>query len=282
MPFTDDTSVKGIGVADATPARDERYHVLWLKDRHHHRSKWGLGAHQWEHISTADLVHWDIHPMAVPITRPEEGSICTGSWMRVGDTHYLYYTVRMADGSPAPIRRSVSRDGFHFTKDEDFGFTLSGRYHRPSARDPKLVRAEDGWHMFVTTSDLTLGRGALAHLRSTDGEHWEELDSIYVSPDDNQPECPDYFAFGGRYYLVFSHHGRAHYRYSDKPFSDWQTPADPIIPCGSVPKAAIWRGRLIFTGFSSMGGYAGTMTFLEAHAGESGELTFAPVPEMAR
>ena len=63
--------------------------------------------------------------MAVAITKPEEGSICTGSHMRVGDIHYLYYTVRMADGSPAPIRRSVSRDGFHFTKDEGFGFTLS-------------------------------------------------------------------------------------------------------------------------------------------------------------
>jgi len=265
----------GVFVGDCMPYTDGgRYHVLYLKDRHHHRSKWGFGAHQWEHISTADFSEWQMHPMAVAIDDPTEGSICTGSWMRVGDTHYLYYTVRMTDGSPAPIRRSVSHDGWHFHKDADFGFTLSERYHRPSARDPKLIRADDGWHMLVTTSETASGRGALAHLISTDGEAWTETDPIYLAPDSAQPECPDYFCFGGRYYLVFSLHAKAHYLFSDKPFSDWREPRDPIIPAHSVPKAAIFDGRLIFTGFKPMGGYAGTMTFREAFAGETGELIF--------
>ena len=271
----------GIFVGDCMPYADGgRYHVLWLKDRRHHRSKWSLGAHQWEHISTADFKTWDVHPMAVAITKPEEGSICTGSHMRVGDIHYLYYTVRMADGSPAPIRRSVSRDGFHFTKDEGFGFTLSEKYHRASARDPKIVRADDGWHMFVTTSELALGRGALAHLFSADGENWREFDSIYISPDGDQPECSDYFEFGGKYYLVFSHHAKAEYRVSDAPFDGWRRPENPYIPCGAVPKSAMLGGRLIFTGcVHSQYGYAGTMTFTEAAADASGELHFAPVPE---
>ncbi|MBR4880745.1 MAG: hypothetical protein IKU19_02360, partial [Clostridia bacterium] len=70
----------GVFVGDCMPyRRDDEYHVLYLKDRHHHKSKWGLGAHQWEHISTKDFVNWDIHPMAVPITDSAEGSICTGS-----------------------------------------------------------------------------------------------------------------------------------------------------------------------------------------------------------
>ena len=272
---------EGVFVGDCMPYADGgRYHVLWLKDRHHHRSKWGLGAHQWMHISTADFRTWDVHPMAVAITKPEEGSICTGSHMRVGDTHYLYYTVRMADGSPAPIRRSVSKDGFHFTKDEAFGFTLSEKYHRPSARDPKIVRGEDGWHMFVTTSEVALGRGALAHLISEDGEHWRELDSIYIAPDSSQPECSDYFTFGGKYYLVFSHRAKAEYRVSDEPFGGWKKPENPCIPCGAVPKSAIIGGRLIFTGcVHSQYGYAGTMTFAEATAEEDGTLRFAPVPE---
>ena len=38
-----------------------RYHVLYLKDRHHHRSKWLLGAHQWEHISTKDFKTWYVY-----------------------------------------------------------------------------------------------------------------------------------------------------------------------------------------------------------------------------
>ena len=69
-------------VGDCMPyVRGGEYHVLYLKDRRHHYSKWGMGAHQWAHISTKDFVQWRVHPMAVEITEPSEGSICTGSWI---------------------------------------------------------------------------------------------------------------------------------------------------------------------------------------------------------
>ncbi len=148
MPYTD-TDPDGV----------ERYHVLYLKDRRHHRSKWHKGAHQWAHMSTRDLKNWDLHPLAVSVDDPAEGSICTGSWLRTADgTHYLYYTVRQIDASPAPILRSVSEDGYAFRRDPEFRIELSDRYHGPSARDPKIVRskdrAEDG-------ADLCLaGRGS--------------------------------------------------------------------------------------------------------------------------
>ncbi len=272
----------GVFVGDCMPfSHGDRYHVLYLKDRHHHRSKWGKGAHQWEHLSTADLVHWDIHPMAVAIDDPAEGSVCTGSWIREKDVHQLYYTIRMSDGSAAPIRRSLSTDGYHFHKDANFQFTLSDKYHAASARDPKVVRGEDGLlHMFVTTSLLAAGRGCLAHLTSVDGDKWEEGEPIYISPDGDQPECPDYIAFGGRYYLIFSHHGTAQYLVSDKPFSDWRKPENDRIPCEAVPKAAVWRNRILFTGFKRMEGYAGTMTFMEATVDEKGEFVFVDVLEM--
>ena len=45
---------KNVFVGDCMPyCLDGRYHVLYLKDRHHHQSKWLRGAHQWAHISTA-------------------------------------------------------------------------------------------------------------------------------------------------------------------------------------------------------------------------------------
>ncbi len=88
----------GVFVGDCMPyQRNGEYHILYLKDRRHHGSKWGLGAHQWEHISTDDLKTWKVHPTAVPITESWEGSICTGSWIRRENTEYLYYTVRRAD-----------------------------------------------------------------------------------------------------------------------------------------------------------------------------------------
>ncbi|MBQ8344083.1 MAG: hypothetical protein IJY41_02735 [Clostridia bacterium] len=267
----------GVFVGDCMPyTRDGEYHVLYLKDRHHHRSKWGLGAHQWEHISTKDFKTWSIHPMAVPITDKSEGSICTGSWIRKGEVEYLYYTIRRGGGLPALICRSISYDGYHFFKDKDFSFTVSERYDQPSARDPKVVLCEDGkYHMLLTTSLVSENKGCLAHYVSSDLESWTECaEPIYVVPNKDQPECPDYFKYNGKYYLIYSLRGRAHYMISDSPFDGFVMAREPIIPCAGVPKCAEWNGRLIFTGFKVISGYAGTMTFKAATASADGELIF--------
>ncbi len=270
----------GVFVGDCMPyVKDNEYHVLYLKDRHHHRSKWGMGAHQWEHISTTDFKTWLVHPMAVPITEPWEGSICTGSWIRKGEKEYLYYTVRRGRGKSALISRSVSNDGYHFEKDKSFGFEVSERYHGPSARDPKVVMGEDGlFHMFLTTSLVKENKGCLAHYISSDLEKWEEAkEPIYVVPNSDQPECPDYFKYNGKYYLVFSIRGRARYLVSDKPFEGFEVVDDTLIPCAGVPKCAEWDGRLIFTGFKVINGYAGSMTFKAATALDNGKLVFEEV-----
>ena len=131
--------------------------------------------------------------------------------------------------------------------------------------------------MFVTTSLMTgdlAGRGCLAHLISSDGRTWEETEPIYVSSDGDQPECSDYFVLNGWHYLVFSHRGRGQYRLSREPFAGWIAPGDPDIPCESVPKAAIWHGRILFTGFRRIEGYAGTLTFTEAWQDPDGTLRF--------
>jgi hypothetical protein len=270
---------ENVFVGDCMPHCHEGvYHVLYLKDRHHHKSKWGRGAHQWSHISSEDMVHWQIHPMAVEIDDPAEGSICTGSWIYADGMHYLFYTVRMCDGSPARICRSVSADGYHFEKDRGFSFVLSEKYQGRGARDPKMFRDVDGlYHMILTTSLRKERVGCLAHLVSEDLTVWHELDEpIYVAPDGRgEPECPDYFYKDGFYYLVYSLRGTGYYQYSRQPFTGWQTPENPEIPCKSVPKAAEWRNRLIFTGFEKTGeGYAGTMTFMEAAVQEDGCLQF--------
>ncbi|MBQ9748589.1 MAG: hypothetical protein IJV98_07385 [Clostridia bacterium] len=264
-------------VGDCMPyRRDDEYHVLYLKDRHHHKSKWGLGAHQWEHISTEDFKTWRIHPMAIPITDASEGSICTGSWIRHGGREYLYYTVRRAKGLPARICRSVSDDGYHFVKDEHFGFTVSEAYDMGSARDPKVIKGEDGlFHMFLTTGFMAERKGCLAHYVSRDMETWDETERpIYISTTKDQPECPDYIVYQGHYYLIFSLRGQARYLISDAPLGPWREPRDPIIPCASVPKGALWGDRIVFAGFRSLGGYGGSMTFKAARASENGELIF--------
>jgi sucrose-6-phosphate hydrolase SacC (GH32 family) len=47
-----------------------RFHVFWLFDEQH-----GAAGHDWAHMSTDDLVHWQHHPLAVKRDRPFEASI---------------------------------------------------------------------------------------------------------------------------------------------------------------------------------------------------------------
>ncbi|MBE6539173.1 MAG: hypothetical protein E7674_00335 [Ruminococcaceae bacterium] len=268
---------ENVFVGDCMPyVRGDEYHVLYLKDRHHHYSKWGMGAHQWEHISTKDFSKWYVHPMAVEITDPAEGSICTGSWIQQGGVEYLYYTVRRGGTIAAPVCRSVSDDGYHFKKDLDFGFILPEKYNRARARDPKIIKDKDGlFHMIITTSLLAEKKGCLAHFVSKDLENWQDTDKpIYISEDGTEPECPDYIFYKNRYYLIFSLNAKARYMVSESPFDNWRTPENPSVPCASVPKGAVWKDKIVFAGYKGIDGYAGTMTFKTATADENGELAF--------
>ena len=53
-----------------------RYHVFYLFDRRHHQSKFGCGAHYFEHLSTRDFRTWTEHEAATPL---EEQWECIGT-----------------------------------------------------------------------------------------------------------------------------------------------------------------------------------------------------------
>src|SRR4030095_4580284 len=85
---------------DAMPFfHDGVFHLFFLFDRRQHRSKWGLGAHQWVHIASPDLVHWKQYDPALTIEHEWEGSICTGSVFFHQGKYYAFYATRMPDRS---------------------------------------------------------------------------------------------------------------------------------------------------------------------------------------
>ena len=265
-------------VGDCMPFADgDLYRLYYLFDRRHHRSKWGLGAHQWAQVSSRDLVHWVTHPMAVGIDEPWEGSICTGSHIKNGDTYYAFYAVRMSDRTPARLTWATSRDGEHFQKSGKY-LSLGAPYESVSALDPKVFRTEDGrFHMLVTTSFAKENVGALAHLVSDDLEHWEQLDPFIRLEIPDQPECSDHIRFGDWYYLIYSNFGQAHWFRSKDPLGPWEAPEDNLVAAEDVivPKGAVVMGRLIFTGFTREGkAYGGNFIQYEAIPDAAGDLTF--------
>jgi len=97
-----------------------RFHVFYLYDRRHHASKAGAAGHCFAHISSADLVHWDEHPHAVPIENWWE-TLGTGTPFEYDGKLYLAYglhTSRCTKDPKYPIGATyaVSEDGIHFTK----------------------------------------------------------------------------------------------------------------------------------------------------------------------
>ena len=245
-----------VNVGDCMPFyHDGTFHVFYLQDRHHHHSKWGLGAHQWAHMSTTDLKHWTHHPMAVGITDQMEGSICTGSTFFYEGTYYAFYAVRMSDHSAAQLCAATSADGIHFTKHPSLA-TLTEPYDVRQARDPKVFRDPNTglFHMLVTTALVKppiYGRGGcLAQLVSKDLVHWQQREPFILPGYRGSPECSDYFYWNGWYYLVFSNYGIAHYRMSREPLGPWLRPEVDVFdgPQASVMKTAAFTGKSLARG----------------------------------
>lgn len=136
-------------VGDVTTLyHDGRFHVFYLYDRRHHSSRFGTGAHYFEHLSTEDFKYWVEHEAAVPIDEQCE-SIGTGTpFVYNGRIHIAYglHTTRLypeeqtvtpaqvaalrkhgetsaffraeTKGVPSGSTYSVSDDGVQFTKSQ--------------------------------------------------------------------------------------------------------------------------------------------------------------------
>lgn len=277
------------GVGDCMPFfHNGLFHLYYLFDRRHHGSKWGLGAHQWAHASTTDLVHWEHHPLAVPISHEWEGSVCTGSTFYHNGVFYAFYAVRMHNGAPGQISVSTSVDGVHFTKKGTLA-TLRAPYEPVSARDPKVFhdQAKGLFHMLITTSlvnpPVAGHGGCLAHLVSVDLHNWEQTDPFIVPGYTDQPECPDYFRWNDWHYLIFSNHGVARYRMARKPSGPWLRPKVDVFdgPQACVLKtAAFTDDRRIGVAWIGEGGWAGHTVFREITQQADGSLRTKWVAEM--
>ena len=279
-------------------AKKQIFHLFYLFDRRGHKSKCGLGAHQWGHIYSKNSTEWFQCPLAIPIDRQEEGSICTGSVIYYKEKYIAFYAVRMSDGSPAQLSFATSDNCIQFKKSEIY-LGLDKPYTSESARDPMVFEGKDGkLNMLITTSirkDEKTTLGCLAHAVFSfdfengiyDGQIGRE--PLIIMEDEKEPECPDYFEHNGKYYLIYNINGVAHYYISDVPLEDtigipvqsWQAPENNIVIDSKcrVPKTAKFgknQDRIIAVGFRCHPNqeYAGTVYFSEIKQNPDGTLEF--------
>ncbi len=266
---------------DAMPFyHDGTLHLFYLIDRRHHHSKWGLGAHQWAHIASTDLIHWRSYPIALPISHQWEGSICTGSVFYDKGTYYAFFATRMPDRKEH-LGVALSADGLHFDKVEPSPFAgPKSPFREGPNRDPNVIRDGDGYLMTVTAALQAKKdgkeQGALEQLSSTDLMHWSALDKPFLVPGYSaQPECSDLFLWRGRYYLLFGINGVTHYRIGASLHGPWITPEVDVldgVEARVMKTAEFHDNRRILVGWIGYDNFGGNLIFRELVQNADGTL----------
>ena len=270
-------------VGDTLPFfQDGTFHFVYLLDHGHHSQRGGLGAHQWAHVTSRDLINWTEQPHIISLD-DDEGSICTGSLFFNDGVYYAWYATRGFDRVER-LSLATSTDGIYYTKTKPNPFLVPPDKYVNGFRDPHVFRdARTGlFHLIVSTQLKDGGRGCLAQYTSNDLKNWTETEPLIIEGD-GVPECPDYFEWNGRYYLLYSFGQVARYRVSDNPLGPWRKPKVEIIDGGAarVLKTAAFTGnRRIGTASIWPHGYAGWSVFRELVQHEDGTLGSAFVPEM--
>jgi beta-fructofuranosidase len=268
-------------VGDTMPFFHEgTLHLYYLLDRRRHLSKWGMGAHQFAHASSEDLVHWKHHPLALPITEPWECSLGTGCHVERDGTIYQYYIHHGKRGffTDAPVRGetilvSTSTDGVHFAKDHRPLVSMDYREFNdvnpdvfPDASSGGYWLSISGWKVF----------------ESNDLARWKETTRLRCPEDVPRGICCSIFSWNGWSYFMWDN---GSYRFSRDPVGPgwrWSQPAHPSTAEGlGVPKVAAFRGgRRIMTGFLRGEAYAGELVVRELVQNHDGTLGTRFPPEM--
>lgn len=193
-----------------------RYHVFYQ----HFPYRATFGRLHWGHASSADLIRWEHHPLALaPGNSYDKNGCFSGCAVEHNDRLYLFYTGHNsrpgASFQEAPCLAS-SADGIHFEK-----HGLVAADPPPDAasdfRDPKVWREDGQWLMLAgygRREPNGEARGCLALYRSPDLENWAYLktlfrDSVFPIPGQkaHMLECPDFFSVDETHILLCSPQG---------------------------------------------------------------------------
>ena len=215
-------------VGDAIPfAHEGQYHLFFLSAPSETSS--------WLHWRTEDFTTWEEMPVA--IAADAAGAAWTGSVIEGDGVFHLFYTGALAGSdTPQTICRATSTDLVRFTRERDTNPLLlpdGATYEKGDWRDPFVFHnTEEDLYWMVIAARRKTGpywrRGCLALATSPDLQTWTlEPEPLYEPGKTFCPECPEIFAIGTTWYLVysrFSENAATVYRTAASPRGPWRTP----------------------------------------------------------
>ena len=262
----------------ATLFHQGRYHVFYLYDRRHHRSKFGKGAHYFEHLSTADFRTWTEHEAATPLEAQWEcigtgtpfafeGKLCLAYGLHTERIYpddkttlpaqMAYITAhgctgsfdRNAPGAPIGSTYSVSEDGVA-------RFKKTWTFFHPCRNPSVFCVPTGGLRMFANNH----GKGTWDSA-SVDGD-WRCVDADFPPGGD----CTFFFHWGGYDYIIGGFTGLWSKR-AEAPKSAYENQVAKGLDFYdglNVPAISeISDGRFLMAGWTHIGGWGGNLVIRE-------------------
>ncbi len=240
---------------------DGEFHLFYLYDRRHHRSKFGQGGHQWGHLATRDFRTFRDDGIVLPMEAQWQ-SFGTGTPFRLGGKPalaYGFHTERFhADGAgfPAGASWAASPDGVRFGQS---GVLFD------TTRNPSVYN--------LPGNRFRLYTGYGDNLRMLEADRWPEFRTVRervlpcgeASPARNRLDCPAWFEWDGTHYMLLGFSGMW---MADSPdFArpvDLSARGDSLYDGLEVPMdAALPDGRRVLAGWLPFDGWGGILGIRE-------------------
>ncbi|MDR6508646.1 glycoside hydrolase [Arthrobacter oryzae] len=281
---------------------------FWLFYLHEIREDPKPGT-SWHLVTTKDLVQFEDH--GVSLLHGGEDDLdfnaYTGSIVCDKDgIHHLFYTGQNphnvgANGAPLQlVMHATSTDGMMtWGKHPELTFGAPDGYEAGDWRDPFVFRDEEAgqWRMLIAARHADgpeRRRGVIAQCVSTDLMTWEHTEPFWDPRRYITHECPDVFAWGDWWYMVYSEFSESfttRYRMAKSPNGPWIVPDLDSIDGRAfyASKTAERDGRRFFFGWiaskennrdNGPWQWAGTMSVLEARQNPDGTLAFSFADEL--